>query len=135
MRRLGFDVILVSFDTSNSDRLPDPYLTHQVRLFPARSPRQSSTDAAVGGLEPSPAGRLRRAYLHLPCSTTSRSSPYIELPSSFGTQLNGHPGYSWGSVHAVAGSAPVLVVVFPLLLAPLPVPAPVPVLVVGVLVV
>jgi hypothetical protein len=80
----------VSFDTSNSDRLPDPHLTHQVRLFPHRSPRQASTNAAVGGLEPPPAGRLRRAYLHLPCSTASRSSTYIKLPSTFGTQHKGH---------------------------------------------
>ena len=40
----------------------------------------------MGGLEPPPAGRLRRAYLHLPCSTASRSSTYIKLPSTFGTQ-------------------------------------------------
>jgi hypothetical protein len=79
-----------SYDTSNSDCLPDPHLTHQVRLFPHRSPRQASTNAAVGGLEPPPAGRLRRAYLHLPCNTASRSSTYIKLPSAFGTQLNGH---------------------------------------------
>jgi len=74
------------FDTSNSDRLPDPHLTHQRAPFTTRSPRQASTNAAVDGLEPPPAGRLRRAYLHLPCSTTSRSSTYIELPSMFGTQ-------------------------------------------------
>ena len=57
-------------------RLPDPHLTHQVRLFPHRSPRQSSANAAVGGLEPLPAERLRRAYLHLPRSTASRGSTY-----------------------------------------------------------
>jgi len=66
-------------------RLPDPHLTHQVRLFPHRSPRQSSANAAVGGLKPPPAGRLRRAYLHLPRSTASRGSTYIELLSAFVT--------------------------------------------------
>ena len=59
-------------------------------LFPACSPRQSSANAAVGGLEPPPAGRLRRAYLHLPCSTASRSPTYIELLSASGTQQIGH---------------------------------------------
>src|SRR5260370_21740426 len=66
-------------------RLPDPHLTHQVRLFPHRSPRQSSANAAVGGLKPPPAGRLRRAYLHLPRSTASRGSTYIKLLSAFVT--------------------------------------------------
>jgi hypothetical protein len=32
---------------------------------------------------PSPAGRFRRANLHLPRSTASRSSTYIELLSTF----------------------------------------------------
>ena len=50
-------------------RLSDPYLNHRMVLFPHCSPRQSSANAAVGGLEPSPVGRLRRAYLHLPRST------------------------------------------------------------------
>ena len=42
-------------------RLPDPRLTREPGLFPHRSPRQSSTNAAVGGLKPPPAGRLQRA--------------------------------------------------------------------------
>ena len=42
-------------------RLPDPYLTHQVRLFPHRSRPRSSAKAPVGGLKPPPARRLRRA--------------------------------------------------------------------------
>src|ERR1700730_12995230 len=42
-------------------RLPDPRLTPHECLFPRRSPRQSSANAAEGGLEPPPAGRLRRA--------------------------------------------------------------------------
>jgi hypothetical protein len=36
-------------------------------------------------LEPPPAGRLRRAYLHLPRSTASRSSAYHQPPSAFVT--------------------------------------------------
>jgi hypothetical protein len=79
----------VSFTTRHQRiayaRLPDPYLTHQVRLFPHRSPRQSSANAAVGGLKPPPAGRLRRAYLHLSHSTASRSPTYIKLLSTFVT--------------------------------------------------
>jgi hypothetical protein len=42
-------------------RLPDPHLTHHVRLFRHRSPRRSSANAADGGLKPPPEGRLRRA--------------------------------------------------------------------------
>ena len=42
-------------------RLPDPRLTRVPGLFPHRSPRQSSANAAVGGLKPPPVGRLRRA--------------------------------------------------------------------------
>jgi hypothetical protein len=71
-------------------RLPDPYLTHRVRLFPHRSPQQSSANAAVGGLKPPPAGRLRRAYLHLPRSTASRNSAYIKLLSAFVTHTSAY---------------------------------------------
>ena len=53
--------------------------------FPTRSPRQSLANAAVGGLKPPPAGRLRRANLHLSRSTASRSSIYIEPLSTFVT--------------------------------------------------
>src|SRR4051794_33389181 len=74
-----------TFRHFDSHRLPDPHLTHQVRLFPRRSPQRSSANAAVGGLEPPPAGRLRRAYLHLPRSTASRSSTYRQPPSAFVT--------------------------------------------------
>jgi hypothetical protein len=42
-------------------RLPDPHLTALPPPFPHRSPRRSSTNAARGGLTPSPAGRRRRA--------------------------------------------------------------------------
>src|SRR5215218_7190890 len=54
--------------------------------FPHRSPRRSSANAACGGLEPPPEGRLRRAYLHLSHSTDSRRSPlppHQDLRSSF----------------------------------------------------
>jgi hypothetical protein len=78
-------------------RLPDPYLTHQVRLFPHRSPQQSLANAAVGGLKPSPAGRLRRAYLHPPRGTASRNSAYIKLLSAFVTHT---------STYAVRGAVP-----------------------------
>ena len=37
------------------------HLTHLVRLFPGRSPRRSSANAAQGGLTPAPVGRRRRA--------------------------------------------------------------------------
>src|ERR1035437_3728251 len=74
-----------TFRHFDSHRLPDPHLTHHVRLFPHRSPQRSSANAAVGGLEPPPAGRLRRAYLHLPRSTASRSSAYRQPPSAFVT--------------------------------------------------
>jgi hypothetical protein len=52
--------------------------------FPTRSPRQSSANAAVGGLGPPPAGRSRRANLHHPHSTRSESPTYIGLPSCSG---------------------------------------------------
>ena len=53
--------------------------------FPRRSPRQSSANAARGGLKPPPAGRLRRAmHLHLSHSTASRNLAYmIKLLSAF----------------------------------------------------
>ena len=56
--------------------------------FPRRSPRRSSTNAARGGLEPPPAGRLRRANLHLSHSTTPRNLAYInQLLSAFVAQV------------------------------------------------
>jgi hypothetical protein len=56
-------------------RLPDPHLTRSLpRLLPQRSPPRHLTDAACGGLEPPPAGRPRRTYLHLLHSTASRSN-------------------------------------------------------------
>ena len=66
-----------------SARLPDPHLTRSPsRLFRSAHHERPLTDAACGGLEPPPAGRPRRTYLHLPHSTASSCS-YIEPPSAF----------------------------------------------------
>jgi hypothetical protein len=47
-------------------RLSNPYMTRsQPRLFHNVHHRDLATEAAYGCLEPPPAGRLRRAYLHL----------------------------------------------------------------------
>ena len=64
-------------------RLPGPYLTHSRAPFPQRSPPRLLTDAACGGLKPPPAGRLRRAHLHLWCSQLP-SGPifYILIPGT-----------------------------------------------------
>ena len=56
-------------------RLPDPYLTPQDAFFLDRSPRRSSANAARGGLEPPPAGRLRRAKI--PSSPEQHHLPRI----------------------------------------------------------
>jgi hypothetical protein len=85
-RDLGFDVILVYYDTSNSDRLPDPYLTHQVRLFPHRSPRQSSANAACGRFETTPRRAIPKGHTFI-----SRAVPHHEaLPTSSSPPLSGH---------------------------------------------
>src|SRR5262249_56155789 len=60
-RGLGARAGLLRTVTGGGPRFPGPRLTHLVRLFPPRSPRQSSANTAVGGLEPSPAGRPRGA--------------------------------------------------------------------------
>src|SRR5664280_3278360 len=61
-------------------RLPDPYLTHHVRLFPHRSPRQSSASAAVGGLESPPAGRFRRPTSIFRTAPNQEALPTSSLP-------------------------------------------------------
>lgn len=54
-------------------RLHDPYLTRSMScLFLTRSPPRLLSAAAVGGLQPPPARRLRRAFLHLLRSTAAR---------------------------------------------------------------
>ncbi len=63
-------------------RLPDPYLTRSSsRLFRSAHHERHLTDAACGGLEPPPAGRPRRTYLHLLHSTAS-SGFYIDASFS-----------------------------------------------------
>jgi hypothetical protein len=42
-------------------RLPDPHLTHDLRLFHIAHHDHVTAPAACGGLKPPPAGRLRRA--------------------------------------------------------------------------
>lgn len=82
----GFDVVL-ALDTSSVVRsrspsrlLPDAL---SARLFPRRSAPRLLTDAPRGGLQPPPAGRLRRACLHLPCSIAwSAPRPSTSLPPS-----------------------------------------------------
>ena len=71
-----------SFRHFDSNRLPDPHLTPRGRLFPHRSPRQSSANAACGRFRASPhRAALKGHNLHLPRSTTSRSPAYITSPS------------------------------------------------------
>src|ERR1035437_4975366 len=80
-------------------RLPDPHLTHQVRLFPSRSPRRSSANAAPGGLEPPAVERFRRAYLHLSQSIASRSLDYMIRPLS---TFVAHQGSGHGVIFRVS---------------------------------
>ena len=69
-------------------RLPGPYLTPSWTPFPQRSPLRLLTGAACGGLEPPPARRLRRTFLHLLGSIAS-SDFYAFIETTFrvrGTQ-------------------------------------------------
>src|SRR4051794_35211668 len=70
-------------------RLPDPHLTRSSsRLFRSAHHARHLTDAACGGLEPPPAGRPRRTYLHLLHSTASSESyTTLGLPSAFRTHF------------------------------------------------
>ena len=68
----GFDATGYCFDTSTAVHLrstPRP-LPDRVSAppFPTRSPPRLLNAAAVGGLKPPPARRLRRTFLHLLCS-------------------------------------------------------------------
>jgi hypothetical protein len=92
--RPGFDATCLRNDTSTAtpparDCAPSSWSPPGASRapFPPRSPRRSSANAAGGGLKPPPAGRLRRANLHLLHSTASTSSPYIEPPSTFVAHL------------------------------------------------
>src|SRR5262249_15523816 len=86
-RRPGFDVTPILLTTLQQrshprDCAPSSWSPPDASRapFPRRSPRRSSANAARGGLEPPPAGRLRRANLHLSHSTTSRNPAYINQP-------------------------------------------------------
>lgn len=61
-------------------RLPDPHLTRSTsRLFRSAHHDRHLTGAACGGLEPPPAGRPRRTYLHL-LHSTAQDQPYMTPP-------------------------------------------------------
>src|SRR6476646_9123477 len=67
-------------------RLPDPHLTHELRRFHIAHHGRVTAPAACGGLKPPPQGDSEGpTILHLLHSTASRSSTYIELPSTLGT--------------------------------------------------
>ena len=68
-------------------RLPDPHLTALPPPFPHRSPRRSSTNAACGGLVPSPAGRHRGAKSLISRTAPHREALLPELPSAFVTHV------------------------------------------------
>jgi hypothetical protein len=95
LRRPGFDAPSISITTLQQrshprDCAPSSWSPPDASSapFPRRSPRRSSTNAARGGLEPPPAGRLRRANLHLSHSTASRNLAYInQLLSAFVAQV------------------------------------------------
>jgi len=73
----AFDTQSVVCSRSPSWLSPDALVVH---LFQRRSPPRLLTGAARGGLKPPPAGRLRRTYLHLSCSTASSGSIYYMNP-------------------------------------------------------
>ena len=82
-------------------------------LFRDRSPRRSSANAAHGGLEPPPAGRLRRANLHLSHSIENEErclrhwfTPLLSFvahrsPGLSGSSL-GQQGVIWLETHWVS---------------------------------
>src|SRR5258708_24430937 len=61
----------------SAQRLPGPRLTPQGRLFPDRSPRMTSANAARGGLRPPPEGRSRGATK--PSSSTQHDKKTTQL--------------------------------------------------------
>ncbi len=63
-------------------RLLGPHLTPQVRLLRGAHHPGSFTGATHGGLQPPPAGRLRRALLHRPHSTATISAIFYIATSS-----------------------------------------------------
>jgi hypothetical protein len=81
-------------------RLPGPHLTHHVRLFRGAHHPGSFTGATHGGLQPPPAGRLRRACLHHRHNTATISAIFYiatsrrarGAPSSAYLTATGEPG-------------------------------------------
>lgn len=74
------------FDTSNSDRLPDPHLTHHVRLFPlAHHDRPQLTQQWVVWSLP-PQGDSGGPTSISRAASPQEALPNIKLPSTFGTQ-------------------------------------------------
>src|SRR5262249_50531107 len=63
-------------------RLPGPHLTHHVRLFRGAHHPGSFTRATHGGLQPPPAGRLRRACLHHQHNTATINAIFYIATSS-----------------------------------------------------
>jgi hypothetical protein len=69
-------------------RLPDPCLAHLCAPFSSSLTTTVFSQRRMRGFEASPAGQLRRANLHLPRNTASKSSAYdIKLLSTFGTHV------------------------------------------------
>src|SRR4051794_1602296 len=81
----GFDVV-ATLSTLHQwfthVRLLGSHLTHPVRLFRHAHHHGSFTAAADGGLQPPPAGRLRRTYLHHQCSTATIGAIFYLATSS-----------------------------------------------------
>jgi hypothetical protein len=86
----GFDVRFCAFRCFNGGSLtfvsPDPYLlgVYPLRFDSNAHYRQLLTAAAWSGLKPAPGSRLRRAFLHLPCSLCTvgpltSSRPFVRL--------------------------------------------------------
>src|SRR6266498_4126490 len=74
----GFDAVCFYFDTSAAIRLRAP--------FPHRSPRTAFSHRSMWRFGASPRRATPKGQnLHLPRSTASRSSTYIEPPSAFVT--------------------------------------------------
>ena len=74
--RPGFDIVLGLYDTSSAVHLRSTPQSIPDRViappFPTCLPPRLLNAAAVGGLKPPPARRLRRAILHLLCSPAAR---------------------------------------------------------------
>src|SRR3954454_5765665 len=81
----GFDVV-ATLSTLHQwfthVRLLGSHLTHLVRLFRHAHHHGSFTAATDGGLQPPPAGRLRRTYLHHQCSTATIGAIFYLATSS-----------------------------------------------------